>query len=111
MCFLTKGSKLRIATKDIECYKCIQKYKDYCKSLHYEFKYEYNKVYSGKSKLALFLSWLFNDDVTHEAYHSFTPNRYFGNVKCIIPKGSLYLIDKYNEYYCSTSIIIKKSIC
>ena len=110
MCFITKGSKLRIATKDIECYKNVQKYNHHCLSLHYEFKYEYDKVYSGKSKWTLFLNWLFDDDVTHEAYHSFTLNSCFGNVKCIIPKGSLYLIDKYKEHYCSTSIIIKKSI-
>lgn len=111
MCFITRGSKLRIATKDIVCYKNVQKYEDYCLSLHYEFKYEYDKVYLGKSKLTLFLSWLFNYDVTWEGYHSFVPNRYYRNVKCIIPKGSLYLISEYNEFYCSTSIIIKKNIC
>ena len=111
MCFITKGSKLRIATKDIKCYKGVQKSKNYCISLHQEFKYEYNKLYSNKSKWTLFLRWLFNDNVTYEAYHSFTPSCCYGNVKCIIPKGSLYLIDEYNEHYCSTSIIIKKNIC
>ena len=55
MCFYTKGSKLRIATKDIECYKCVQKYKDHCISFNQEFKYEYNKIYSNKSKWSLFL--------------------------------------------------------
>lgn len=107
MCFTTKGSKLKIATKDIECYKSVLRYTNYCRSLHYEFKYEYDKVYSGKSKLALFLSWLFNDNITYEGYHSFVPNYCFGNVRCIIPKGSLYLIDKHKEHYCSTNIIIK----
>ena len=107
MCFITKGSKLRIATKDIECYKGVQKSKNYCISLHQEFKYEYNKLYSNKPKWTLFLRWLFNDDVTWEGYHSYTPQHHEYDVKCIIPKGSLYLIDKYKEMYCSTSIIIK----
>ena len=110
MCFITKGSKLRIATKDIECYKGVQRSKNYCISIHQEFKYEYNKLYSNKSKWTLFLRWLFNDDVTYEEYHSFTTSSCYGNVKCIINKDYLYIIDEYNEHHCSTSIIIKESL-
>ena len=110
MCFYTKGSKIRIATKDIVCYKLvIRKDKDYCFSFVKKFKYEYNKKYSDKSKWTLFKKWLFNDCITQEAYHS--RKSFFGsNVKCIIPKGSLYLINNVKEEYCSSSIIIKQPL-
>ena len=108
MCFISKGSKLRIAFKNIECYKIVQIYKHHCISLSEEIKYEYDKKYSNKSKLILFLKWLFNDDVTHEGYHSFISKYPVYNVRCIIPKGSLYLVDDIFNEYCSTSIIIKK---
>ena len=31
-----------------------------------DFKYEYDKIYSGKSKLKLFIRWLFNRYVSSE---------------------------------------------
>ena len=34
MCFITKGSKLRIATKDIECYKFVSMHENHCISLY-----------------------------------------------------------------------------
>ena len=112
MCFITKNSKLKIATKDIECYKIMNTISTYhCVSYCREFVYEYNKKYSNKSKLILFFKWLFNINVESEGYHSFI-HPYFGDkIKCIIPKGSLYLVDDVFNEYCSTSIIIKKSIC
>lgn len=109
MCFITKGSKLRITIKDIECYKIVRRNENYCISFFQRFKYEYNKKYSNKSKWSLFLRWLFNINVTYEGYHSFIGPCNIHNVKCIIPKGSLYLINRLNEC-CSTSIIIKKSL-
>lgn len=109
MCFVTISSKLKIATKDIECYKMVKIIrKDYCVSLNQEFKYEYDKKYSNKSKLILFFKWLFNINVESEGYHSFAHPIFGSNIKCIIPKGSLYLVDDIFNEYCSTSIIIKK---
>lgn len=107
MCFYTKGSKLRIATKDIKCNKSVIIYEDYCVSSWIKFIYEYNKKYSSKSKLTLFLRWLFNDVVESEGYHSYVPYCHTANVNCIIPKGSLYIINTDKDEYCSTSIIIK----
>ena len=111
MCFITKDSKLKIASKDIECYKIVKTvYKDYCISLYQEFKYDYNKKYSKKSKLTLFLKWLFNINIESGGYHSFIYPVFGSQMKCIIPKGSLYIIDRVRGEYCSTSIIIKTII-
>ena len=108
MCFCTKYSKIRIATKDIECYKCVEHYSTFCISLHQKFKYDYGQKYSGKSKIKILFKWLLNEDITDEGYHSDINPFPFSNAKCIIPKGSLYLIDTLSEEYCSSSIIIKE---
>ena len=109
MCFVTTYSKIRIATKDIECYKCVEHYSTFCISLHQKFKYDYGQKYSGKSKIKIFFKWLFDEDITDEGYHSDIKPSPFPNAKCIIPKGSLYLIDTISEEYCS-SIIIKEKV-
>ena len=110
MCFYTKYSKIKIAKKDIICYKTVKKSDNGYLSEYVKFNYECNKKYSGKSKLKLFLKWLFNMNITNEAYHSFTYPAYGLTVECVIPKGSLYLKDYYNLEYCSTSIIIKRKL-
>ena len=109
MCFVIKGSKIRLARKNIECYKIVKNicFKNCCFSQYQEFKYEYGKTYSGKSKLRLFLRWIFDIYVSDEAYHSYTTPE-VTNVKCIIPKGSLYLINEEGTEYVSTSIKILK---
>lgn len=76
MCFVIKGSKIRLARKNIECYKIVRTgksdcFKNCCFSYYQCFKYEYNKTYSGKSKLRLFLRWIFDIYVSDEAYHSY----------------------------------------
>lgn len=110
MCFVTTHSKIRIATKDIECYKCVEHYSTFCISLRQKFKYDYGQKYSGKSKIKIFFKWLFNEDITDEGYHSDRKPFPFPNPKCIIQKGSLYLIDTLSEEYCSSSIIIKEKL-
>ena len=113
MCFYTKGSKIRIAFKDIECYKLMSKKDDCYVSVITDFTYKCNQIYSGKSKWKLFLKWLFNFIVTNEAYHSnvykWNYSWHYESVKCVIPKGSLYLVNELNGEYCSSSIIIKKT--
>lgn len=113
MCFFIDGSKIRLARKNIECYKEVRKiksdyFKNCCFSYYQDFKYEYDKIYSGKSKLKLFIRWLFNRDVSSEGYHSYTTSENT-NIKCIIPKWSLYLINEEGTEYVSTNIKILKS--
>ena len=107
MCFFTDKSKIRIARKDIECFKIVIDESKYCISSCQRFKYEYNKIYSGKSKFILFLRWILNLYISYGAYHSYTTPE-GTNVKCIIPKGSLYLINEEGTEYVSTSIKILK---
>lgn len=111
MCFITKFSHIRIATKDIGCYKSVITKTDYCISSFQNFEYKYNKKYSGKSKWKLFSYWLFNLWVESEGYHSYIDDSeipFLRKVKCIIPKYSLYLINDRNNEYVSTSIKILK---
>ena len=111
MCFKTNGSRIRIATKDIVCYKSVIIKTDYCISSFQKFEYKYNKKYSGKSKWKLFSYWLFNLWVNSEGYHSYVDDSeipFLFKVKCIIPKYSLYLIDDRNTEYVSTSIKVLK---
>lgn len=113
MCFFTERSKIRLAIKNIECYKEVRTIKNYyfkncCFSYYQDFKYEYDKIYSGKSKLKLFIRWLFNEYVSSEGYHSYTTSENT-NIKCIIPKWSLYLINEDGTEYVSTSIKVLKS--
>ena len=106
MCFYTRGSRIRIATKDIVCYKSAIIKSDYCISSFQKFEYKYNEKYSGKSKWTLFLKWFFNESVQSEGYHSYVDDS--KKVKCIIPKYSLYLINDRNTEYVSTSIKVLK---
>lgn len=110
MCFYTRSSRIRIATKDIECYKRVNHYATFCISLHQKFKYDYGRKYSGKSKIKIFFKWFFDENITDEGYHSDIKPFPFSNAKCIIPKGSLYLIDTLSGEYCSSSIIIKEEV-
>ena len=110
MCFYTRGSKIKIATTDIPCYKTVKRSNNGYFSIYQNFDYKCNKEYSGKSKVILFLKWLFNLDITKEAYHSYTYISGGLTVECIIPKGSLYLTDYHNLEYCSTNIIIKEEL-
>ena len=110
MCFYTRGSKIKIATTDIPCYKTVRRSDNGYLSMYQDFDYKCNKEYSGKSKWKLFLRWLFNFSITSEAYHSYTYIDSGLTVECVIPKGSLYLTDYHNLEYCSTNIIIKKEL-
>ena len=117
MCFVTYRSTIRLAEKDIECFKIVRTgenycFKNCCFSYYQDFKYEYDKIYFSKSKLTLFLNRIFDISVSDEAYHSYNQIRYPVNpyevVKCIIPKGSLYLINEDGTEYVSTSIKVLK---
>lgn len=107
MCFITDRSKIRLARKDIECYKNVHIRQNCCSCICRPFTYTYGITYSGKSKFRLFLKWIFNIYISYEAYHSYTTPE-DTNVKCIIPKGSLFLINEEGTEYVSTSIKVLK---
>lgn len=109
MCFFTKGSKLRIALKDIKCYKVVRHPNN--SKLYYslmrDFPYEFNTVYK-KHWWRLFLHYITKPIIEGEGYHSYTeigcapyPHKI---VKCIIPKGSVYLHNEEDKEYCSNAI-------
>lgn len=126
MCFYTKGSKLRIATKDIVCYKVMNlkkrfgkdgKLKNIYMPINILFCYEEGRNYGEKSLIKMFLRWLHKEIITDEGYYSYSispeeiKDKFYGSryrtiVKCIIPKGSLYLHDTKAKVYCSTNIKI-----
>ena len=114
MCFITKGSVLKRAEKDIVCYKIMAKTVRksdgrvaFFKSYYQNFEYEPGVIYRGKSELNMRFHCLFGLVITKGGYHSYKHKaRIYSDsnimVKCIIPKGSLYLENLC--YYCSTAI-------
>lgn len=115
MCFETKGSKLKRAEMDIICYKemrdMVKKANDeiaFFRSYFQEFKYKPGVVYKNKSELNMKFLYYINRNISKGGYHSYIkcPPPYGCSVivKCIIPKGSLYLENKTTEEYCSTAI-------
>lgn len=78
-----------------------------CVSLYERFSYKLGKRYGGKSWLSLFLKWIKGEDIGGEGYHSNIKARDVSFlVKCVIPKGSLYLINPLYREYCSSAIKI-----
>lgn len=120
MCFITKRSKLKIALEDIECYKImddvVQKATGeiaFFKSYYQDFKYEPGVVYKDKSKLNMRFCYWLGLNMTKGGYHSYiNPIDYWHEggpiVRCIIPKGSLYL--ENDLCYCSTAIKVVEII-
>lgn len=114
MCFTTRRSKLKRAKKDIVCYKIMAKAVlksdgrvAFFRSYYQNFEYEPGVIYNDKSELNMRFCRLFGLTMTKGGYHSYKYECavYDGDdivVKCIIPKGSLYLENIY--FYCSTAI-------
>lgn len=85
-----------------------------CVSLIECYRYELGERYGGKSWLSLFLKWIKGEYIGGEGYHSnIKADNVSFLVKCVIPKGSLYLIDPLNREYCSSAIKIVEvlSLC
>ena len=115
MCFKTKGSELKRAEMDIICYKEMQDiFKkangeiSFFRSYYQQFKYKPGVVYKDKSELNMKFLYYTNRDISKGGYHSYInhPPLYGYDiiVRCIIPKGSLYLENKTTGEYCSTAI-------
>jgi len=102
MCFLADNDKIKIATKDIVCYKVVSKE---LTSSVYKYKYTIGEenpmvtIVVGYSK------------IVRKGYHSYSSlkeaknNKYsdFCILKCIIPKGTKYMRSmEYKEYVSET---------
>ena len=114
MCFITRKSILKRAEKDIVCYKIMDDVVRkatgeiaFFRSYYQDFEYKPEVIYKGKSELNMKFCHLFNLNITKGGYHSYIdPTDYWHEggpvVRCIIPKGSLYL--ENDLCYCSTAI-------
>jgi hypothetical protein len=114
MCFALDENhhNVLIANKDIVCYKFLDVDGDRIVSPYRKFIYNFNETYSTYHSLKVI-----NDNV-HEGYHSYTKLKIVVRqacnrniiVRCIIPKGSEYYINDYDEEYVSNNIIIKEIV-
>lgn len=110
MCLYTKQKEVKIAKKDITCYKLINP--NMTSWFHTEFKWELNKLYETemdfcpvyKTVSQAFHSYKTLQDLMYGYFQSLSPCMM---VKCTIPKGSEYYLGKQGELdgYASNKII------
>lgn len=142
MCLILKPHQtperaIKIAEKDITCYKILKSYtytitednNEVLKSLYQNFEYAIGRTYQRKPELGLGFRVGYDDMhrcyfyEVHEAFHSYKneetalwqlyeyASRSYMRlvaVKCTIPKGSEYV--ENDCYYASDSIILNKII-
>lgn len=138
MCWEGKKKK-NIADKDILCYKILKRTENENEliSIYYQFIYELKKLY--KTQIYPENSWIYDDKIyINEGFHSYDKNiviklQNYRNsaivnvfskhkvflyepissnlvlMECIIPKGSIYYKNGYNEIV-SNQIIINREI-
>lgn len=108
MCWIDKQCIKYIANKDITVFKIMRKAGiNKCVSLVKEFEYKYEQLYTLDKEIVVgFIDSLY---IIHKGFHSYVEGAVGVNknytVKCIIPKGSEYYIDK--DEIVSNQIIIK----
>ena len=128
MCFYIeeKNSKVKIANKDIVCYKIVDKLsKLYVNSRYTDYKYKLDEL-NKEINLVIIDEFKVNNVIVNESkissgYHSYISKeraiRFLKNikaydeeviVKCIIPRNSYYYINKRHKEYVSSNIIINK---
>lgn len=110
MCLYTKQKKVKIAKKDITCYKLINP--NMTSWFHTEFKWELNKLYETemdfcpvyKTVSQAFHSYKTLQDLMYGYFQSLSPCMM---VKCAIPKGSEYYLGRQGEMdgYASNKLI------
>lgn len=113
MCLHTKQKKVKIAKKDITCYKVINP--DMTSWFHTEFKWELGKLYETemdfcpvyKTVSQAFHSYKTLQDLMHGYFQSLSPCMM---VKCTIPKGSEYYLGRQDEMdgYASNKLIVNE---
>lgn len=110
MCLHTKQKEVKIAKKDITCYKLINP--NMTSWFHTEFKWELNKLYETemdfcpvyKTVSQAFHSYKTLQDLMYGYFQSLSPCMM---VKCTIPKGSEYYLGRQGEMdgYASNKLI------
>lgn len=115
MCLYTKQKEVKIAKKDITCYKVINP--DMTSLYFTEFNWVLGKLY--ETEIECCSKWDFNEvsksfhsyktlqDLMHGYFKSLSPCMM---VKCTIPKGSEYYLGKQDEMdgYASNKIIVNE---
>ena len=112
MCFrLTKKQRIKIAKEDIICYKIVDKY---LKSIFQGFQYKLGETYSISEFPAYTQLNVRDVLLIYEGFHSYIndPCALIGTlrIKCVIPKGSKYHVNKEEDVYVSNSIKIVEVI-
>lgn len=123
MCFVKEVFNYthKVAEEDIVCYKVMLRYESKRKpgwlSLYQHFIYEQGEVY--EEKFSEHLIRIFDDlpQLRCNVYHSYSDlsgldvieinwcaHGQVVLVKCIIPKGAIYWVNKYKHQYASTAI-------
>ena len=113
MCFVNTTGKIRIATKDITCYKTLEN--DMC-SVFWSHEYKIDDIQDTVRLNAILINGTY---YVEKGYHSYKEENEARlrciaikkgrkAVKCIIPKGSKYLYSKRKKEYVSSNIIAKE---
>lgn len=120
MCFTVhpKYPDVKVAKRDIVCYKYGHSdgivFISFCR----DFAYEFGKVYSQRKRRwpCGFVSSSRSPSYIEEGFHSFSNKKAIAGlfvgtkVKCIIPKGAKYFYNPDAKEYVSNQIIIKEII-
>ena len=111
MCFYIEKNKPEIAKQDLVCWKIGRSkwFRLFFVSYYLNFRYKKNKIYSTTMSL--------KKSVINEGFHSYIDPDYIyanelgcKNARFIIPKGSIYYINKDRGEIVSNQIIFKKFI-
>lgn len=118
MCFVKSSKTLYVADRDIHCYKLVEKTRNLLawRSQVMDFTYRIGKEY--KKSEQSFRNFANNGGYTgsSEGFHSFTTlsrawsDAWIGNksataILCVIPKGSLFMMNHEQKEYFSQAII------
>ena len=111
MCLLSNRSEANVAKKDITCYKLV--HSETFQSPFYYKKYRVGGSYTEPTFEAKKNKGAFDRDVRIEfgfhTYKTIQTTRCHGDfrfaiLKCVIPAGTRYWEDAYDETYCSETI-------
>lgn len=111
MCWTSRKLNEQIATKDITAYKVVIPYTRNCASLFWKFNYKYNKLYTTSFTIHTFDFGFYITKGFH-SYKTASQARKLNRlcrehiVRCVIPKGAYYFINRDDEIVSDKIIII-----